>query len=134
MIVREVTAHDIPKIEALHRRSGFVFDLDTSSEGLFSRRVVSDGDRIAMAAFLKRTAEVVLVCDRDWKNPAWRAEALRQLQEICEGDCRHAGIAEVNCFLVPSIAKNFGRRLTRMGWKNYGSESWKCFSFDVRKQ
>jgi len=132
VILREYTDDDLAKIKELHRLSGFRYDLpDLSGKEFFSRRVVADTSGIGMAAFLRRTAEVFIICDPAWRNAAWRFEALRQLHTLCREDARNEGIAEANAFLPPQIAKKFARRLREFGWKSYTDEEWKCMSFEV---
>lgn len=132
MNVRQYEASDLSKIQALHRASGFRYDLpDLLGQEFFSRRVLADGDRLTMAGFLRLTAEAFLVCDPGWRTPAWRMEALRQLHTVCHRDAAEKGIAEVNAFLPPQVERQFGRRLKRMGWKFYDGEEWKCFSYKV---
>ena len=133
MNVRAYNDGDFERVRAIHRGSGFLFDLpDLSSPGVFSRHVVSDGTDIVMAAFLRRSAEAVLICQPKWRTPAWRFAALQQLHGACHEDARRAGVGEVNAFLVPEVEKLFGHRLLRMGWKRYGAEDWKCYSFEVK--
>lgn len=84
-----------------------------------------------MAAFLRRTAEVYLICDPKWRTPAWRMEALRQVHTVCHEDSRNAGIADVVAFLPPEITAKFGKRLKKMGWASYTGDEWKAYSFPI---
>ena len=130
MIVAEYTGADLERIKTLHRQSRFEYALpDLSDASVFSRHVVRDGTDIAMAAFLKLSAEAYLVCDPSWRNPAWRMEALRQLQEAGRIDAERQGIASVHAFPAKEVEKHFGRRLQRLGWKLVDSD---CYVSEVK--
>ena len=132
MEVREYTDSDLDEIKRIHGDSGLEYDFpDTPSQVFFSRRVVSDGSGIGMAAFLRLTAEAYLVANPRWRTAAWRGHALTQLHRVCHGDAVSQGVQEVNAFLAPPIVKKFGRRLERMGWKKYQDEEWRCFSYEI---
>jgi hypothetical protein len=132
LIIRQFTEHDLDWIKKVHKESGFDYELPTfSGENFFSRRVVADHQAEGMASFMKLTAEAYLICDPTWRNSAWRYEALRQLQTICNKDAQYYGVKEVHCFIPPEIEKTFGRRLKRMGWSFYMDKEWKCFSREV---
>lgn len=127
MLVRSYTEADYGKIRELHSRSKFDYDLpQPSGKVFFSRRVAGDDASIGMAAFLKLTAEAYLVCDPEWRTPAWRLEAIRQLSLQCNSDAKQAGVTEVVSFLPPQVEATFGKRLTRMGWDKC-REDWHCW-------
>ena len=132
MQVREYTDADFEQIRKLHSRSGFRYSLpDLSDPSFFSHRVVWDKSGIAMAGFLRLSAEAFLICDPSWRNAAWRDLALRQLHRTCRGDASDKGVADVNCFIPPQIEKQFGRRLRRLGWNHYKGQEWRCYSYEV---
>lgn len=129
MQVREYTDADFQRVRDMYRKSGYDYQLPSlSGQEFFSRRVVGSGDSIGMAAFLRHTAEVYLVCDHDWRTPAWRLEALRQLQLASTSDARDHGVKEIAGFVPPPIDKKFGKRLVRMGWNYFKGEEWRCYS------
>ena len=133
MIVRQFEPGDMDEVRRIHGLCGFDYALpDFSGKEFVSRRVVQDRNGIGMAAFLRLSAEAFLIADPQWKTPAWRMEALRQVQAVCTGDARHAGVAEVEAFLPPELAEKFGKRLTRMGWQK-AREGWTPFSFKVKQ-
>lgn len=117
MLVREYTDADFGRLQQLHSQSSFDYKLPTLSKDVFfSRRLVGDGKSIGMGAFLKHTAEAYLICDPDWRTPAWRMEALRQLCLVCNEDAKSQGVREVEAFLPPEVERKFGKRLSHMGW------------------
>lgn len=133
MLLREYAESDLAKISALHCASHFEFALpDLAGKSVFSRHVVSDKSGLGMAGFLQLSAEAIFVCDPHWRTPAWRLQGLKQLHQACYADAARAGVASVNAFLAPAIVKQFGRRLSRMGWNSYRNEEWRCFSHEVK--
>lgn len=132
MLVREYSDADYQQVHRLHAKGGLGYTLPPlPREEFYSRRVVEDHGAVAMAAFMRLTSEVYLIPDPSWRNPAWRMEALRQLQAVCVGDAREQGVKEICGFLPPVLVKKFGRRLTRMGWSSYKGEEWKCYGLGV---
>ena len=132
MIVREYTDADFQQIKQLHTNSGYRYPLPAlSGEEFYSRRVVQGSDGLGMAAFLRLTSEVYLISDPKWRNPAWRLEALRQLQAVSVGDARDKGVKEICGFLPPEIEKKFGHRLSRIGWTSYKGPEWHCYGLEV---
>ncbi|MBU6231681.1 hypothetical protein KGP36_03350 [Patescibacteria group bacterium] len=125
MKVREYKESDLDRLKELYHNSGFDYYLPGMNE-FFSKRVVDSPDGIAMAAFLKLNAEAYLICDPKWRNPAWRMEALRQLESVCREDAVEKGAMEAVSFIPPQLNKTFGRRLSKMGWSPCRPE-WQCY-------
>lgn len=133
MIVREYTDGDFAEIKRLHELSGFGYELPASlsGQGFVSHRVIEDEQGIAMACFLRRTAEAYLIKDPAWRTPAWRMEAFRQLHLTCVGDAKAEHVQDIVAFLPPTVTKSFGRRLDKLGWATYRQEMWKPYSYPV---
>ena len=125
MIIREYAESDLSCIQDLHKRSGFKYPFPNMDD-FFSRRVVESGDSVGMVSLLKLTAEAYLICDPEWRTPAWRMEALRQIQDVANDDAKQRGVVEAVAFIPPGIEKTFRRRLERMGW-NRNKPSWKSY-------
>src|ERR1700675_3459529 len=125
MIVREYEDADLDRIEEMHKRSGLKYPLP-SMDDLFSRRVVESDGKVGMVSLLKLTAEAYLICDPEWRTPAWRMEALRQIQDVANDDAKQRGVVEAVAFVPPGIEKTFRRRLERMGWSR-NKPSWKSY-------
>lgn len=133
MNVREYTDADFARVKEMYGRSGFDYQLPSlSGTDFFSRRVIGSGDGIGMAAFLRHTAEVYLITDPEWRTPAWRHTALRELHIASFADAREHGVKEIVGFVPPPIEKKFGSRLRRMGWNSYQGADWRCYSKEVR--
>ncbi len=122
LTTRALKLSDIPPLRALAKVSGFPYpDL---SEPLESVVVLVDGDdRPIMAVAAKRLVELYLWCS-DGLLPHEKAAGLRLLHESMIQELCSKGYNEANCFLPPTIAGKFGRRLEKtFGWvKNW--QSW----------
>lgn len=125
MIAREYDEKDLVHVLDLHKRSGLKYELP-SMDTFFSRRVVESEEGIGMVSLLKLTAEAYLICDPNWRNPAWRMSALDLVQQVANHDARRKGVVEAVAFIPPGIEKTFRRRLERMGW-NRNKPSWKSY-------
>jgi len=125
MIIREYAESDLACIKRLHERSKLKYSFPDMDD-FFSRRVVESGDSVGMVSLLKLTAEAYLICDPEWRTPAWRMEALRQIQDVANDDAKQRGVVEAVAFVPPGIEKTFRRRLERMGWSR-NKPSWKSY-------
>lgn len=130
MLVREATDNDAETIKELHGRAAFGYDLpDFSLPQFFSRRVVADQEGFGVAVYLRLTSEAYLFANAEWRTPAWRMEALRQLHLVCKEDCLKKGVTDTACWMPPQIEKRFGRRLLKLGWQK---QLWPTYSTEVR--
>ena len=77
--------------------------------------VVDDEDRPVMAVIAHRIVELYLISTE--LPPHSKLHGIRLLHESTAPVLRLKGYTEANCFLPPSLAKSFGRRLMRtFGW------------------
>lgn len=125
MIVRQYKEQDFDRIKEMHEKSGLNYSLPPM-DTFFSRRVVDSEDGVGMVSLLKLTAEAYLICDPNWRTPAWRMSALQGIDAVCNEDARQKGVLEAVAFIPPSIEKTFRRRLERMGW-NRNKPSWHSY-------
>jgi hypothetical protein len=129
VIVRQYRDEDLESIKALHEKSGLKYSLPPM-DTFFSRRVVDSEHGVGMVSLLKLTAEAYLICDPEWRNPAWRMNALQGLHAVCNEDARQKGVVEAVAFIPPSIEKTFRKRLERFGW-NRNKPSWHSYWKEV---
>lgn len=128
MKIEQYTEADLEQVKRLHAGYGFDAKLPTlSREAFFSRRVIKDGDTVRMAAFMRHAAEAFVVCDPEWRGPAWRLEALRQLTQQGNSDARDAGVKVVYAFISHNSPR-FTKRLATIGW---APEDFQCVSHEV---
>lgn len=74
------------------------------------------------AAFLRLTAEAYLLLDPRTGTPRERWQWLLGLHEAARRDAWQRGLEDVHAWLPPPIAKKFGRRLARLGWRR--DDTW----------
>ena len=126
MNIREYTGADLEALRAMHAAQGFAYDLPDVDDPLFVvRAVVEDGGRPRMAALLRLTAEAYLLADPHDGAPAERWRWLTALHEATRNAAAARGLADVQAFLPPSVARAFGRRLDRLGWRR---DPWTCYT------
>ena len=126
MNIRTYTDADFIRIMELHRQSKLNY-LMPQMNTFFSKRVVEGDGDIGAAVFMRLNAEAMLICNPEWRNPAWRMEAIRQLHTVCEEDARVVGAQEGICFVPPPLANKFGGRLIEMGWSRVSEPQFVTF-------
>lgn len=135
-------------VRAIHAAQGFDYALPDLGNPLFVTKLlladepVAKGDsppaspfvpnrspspgegnsRILGAALLRLTAEAYLFLDPRAGTPRERWQWLLALHEAARRDAWHRGLEDVHAWLPPPIAKKFGRRLERLGWRR--DDSW----------
>ncbi len=85
----------------------------------------SSSPRVVMAVLLRLTAEAYLLHDASAGTPRQRWQNLLALHEAARQDAAARGLDDVQAFLPPQVARAFGRRLARLGWR---PDPWPCFS------
>ena len=69
------------------------------------------------AALLRLTAEAYLLLDPQQGSPRQRWQALLALHSAAQHDAQQRGLEDVHAWLPPRVAKTFGRRIERLGWR-----------------
>jgi hypothetical protein len=88
-------------------------------------RTSTNSPNIVMAVLFRLTAEAYLLHDASAGTPRQRWQNLLALHEAARRDAAARGLDDVQAFLPPRIARAFGRRLARLGWRQ---DPWPCFS------
>jgi hypothetical protein len=126
MKVRPYTDADFEAVRAMHAAQGFGYALPDVSDPLFLvRSVVEEDGRPRMAAFLRLTAEAYLLADPRDGSPHERWQWLVALHEAVRQQATARGLADVQAFLPPRVARAFGRRLAALGWRR---DPWTCYT------
>jgi len=127
MLVRPYTGADLDSLRAMHAAQGFAYDLPDVDDPLFLvRAVVEDRGRPRMAALLRLTAEAYLLADPHDGTPRERWRWLQALHETTRHAAAARGLADVQAFLPPRVARAFGRRLEeKLGWRR---DPWTCYT------
>jgi len=126
MLVRAYTDADLDALRAMHAAQGFDYQLPDPNDPLFLvRAVLEDNGRPRMAAFLRLTAETYLLADPRDGAPRQRWQWLLALHEATRQSAAAHGLADVQAFLPPRVARAFGRRLEKLGWRR---DPWPCYT------
>jgi hypothetical protein len=126
MHVRAYTDADLEALRAWHAAQGFGYAFPDLSDPLFLvRTVVEDEGRPRMAALLRLTAEAYLLADPREGPPRQRWRWLLALHEAVRQEAASRGLADVQAFLPPRVARAFGRRLGSLGWRR---DPWACYT------
>ena len=126
MQVRAYTDADLESLRAMHAAQGFGYAFPDLADPLFLVRcVVEDEGRPRMAALLRLTAEAYLLADPGEGSPGQRWRWLLALHEAVRQEAAARGLADVQAFLPPRVARAFGRRLDCLGWRR---DPWTCYT------
>jgi hypothetical protein len=126
MRVRAYAEADFEIVRAMHAAQGFGYEFPDLGDPLFLlRSVVEEEGRPRMAAFLRLTAEAYLLADPREGSPRQRWRWLLALHEYTRQEAAARGLADVQAFLPPRVARAFGRRLAALGWRR---DPWTCYT------
>jgi len=136
MQIREYRESDLNALRAIHAAQGFQYPLPDLSNPLFvTKLILSDADKegeaeknavpeekIIGAALLRLTAEAYLLLDPKAGTPLERWQWLLHLHAATERDAWRRGLEDVHAWLPPPIARTFGKRIERLGWRR--DDAW----------
>ena len=126
MIIRDYDNTDRGALSAMHAAQGFAYELPDPADPLFLvRAVVEDQGRPRMAALLRLTSEAYLLADPRDGSPIERWQWLLALHDATRRAAAARGLDDVQAFLPPRVARAFGRRLARLGWRR---DPWTCYT------
>jgi hypothetical protein len=126
VILRPLEPDDQDTVECLHGESGFDFKFPSLDSPLIEAGcLILDAAGIPLAASVaKRAPEIVLAMRKD-AHATVKLQALVQIHNFMRIEMATRGYHEANCFLPPSIEKNYGRHLRRIfGWE----KSWQGYT------
>ena len=129
MEVRAYTDADFESLRVMHAAQGFGYAFPDFNDPLFLvRSVVEEDGQLRMGAFLRLTAEAYLLADPREGSPRQRWRWLLALHEAARQEAAVRGLADVQAFLPPRVARAFGRRLAALGWRQ---DPWTCYTRQV---
>lgn len=145
MRIREYTSADFDALRRMHASQGFGYPLpDLDSPMFVTKLVLEEGEdcgreeagevldgkssRVVMAVLLRLTAEAYLLHDPDAGTPRDRWRNFLALHGAAMQDAAARGLEDAQAFLPPRVARSFGRRLAKLGWR---PDPWACFSRQV---
>jgi hypothetical protein len=145
MRVREYTPADLDALRRMHAAQGFGYPLPDLDSPLFvSKLVLEDGgerpgagreeadrhspppnENVSMAVLVRLTAEIYLLHDPRAGTPRLRWRNFLALHDAARRDAAARGLDDAQAFVPPKVARAFGRRLERLGWRR---DPWPCYS------
>jgi hypothetical protein len=132
MTVRFFRPDDLSKLEQLHQAQGFEYEFPDLNDPLYFIKLVGEEDgKIVNAAVAHLTAEIFFLADNKAGDPEQRFANFKTLHEAgCEVAYRTGGLSDLHCWIPPQIARPFGRRLLKLGWKR---PLWTSFAKELGK-
>jgi|SRR6267142_6157897 len=119
MPVRQYQESDLAELRRIYSVQQFPYAFPDLRHPLFLTKIVvtGDNDRILGAALLRLTAEAYLLLDPRQGSPRQRWNSLLALHDAAQHDAQQRGLEDVHAWLPPRIARTFGRRIERLGWR-----------------
>lgn len=132
MTVRFFRQEDLPAIEQMHRAQGLEYELPDLADPLYFIKLVGEQDgKIVNAAVAHLTAEIYFLADNETGTPRQRFDNFLTLHEAgCHAAYHQGGLSDLHAWLPPQVAKPFGRRLMKLGWKR---PLWTSFAKELGK-
>lgn len=131
MLLRAMRKDDIPKIEAIYRKSEAKYDLPMlDAKNVEEALVMVDEDdepHVFLAS--EKVAELFLVMDHEFESPAFRLLAIDLLSKEMRVRLEAKGYNTVYAFLGPDIPKSYHRRLYKFGARKM---IWDCVKWIMR--
>lgn len=137
LIVRPYTDDDLEAVQQIHAKNALPLNClpacckrDRAGNPMnaplfFMRRVIDDGGRIALASFLKLTAEAFVFVDHEYADPERRWLALQKLTASTLSEAAKKGVEDVTAWLPPTLDRSFGERLIALG---FSKSPWPSYS------
>jgi hypothetical protein len=136
MIVRPYTDEDLAAIVRIHAANGLPPNclpvccrLDAAGNPIhaplfFMRKILEDDGKVALASFLKLTAEAFVFVDHEHATPERRWLALQKLTACTLSEAAKKGVEDVTAWIPPHLDRPFGERLIALGaikspWSSY---------------
>jgi hypothetical protein len=130
MLIREYNEGDLDALRRMHAAQGFGYPFPDLANPLFISKLVLEDDNgaPAMAVLLRLTAETFLLHDPRAGTPRDRWQRFLVLHEATRRNAAARGLDDAQAFVPPPVARAFGRRLQRLGWRR---DPWPCFCRNV---
>lgn len=122
-MIREYRASDEPVLRALHEAQGHDYPFPDLNHPQFVGIMVAtdENDVPVQAIAARKTVEIYMLGNPNWRTPAWRMKLLVELHGGMHRVLVGLGFTDAHCWLPPAVEKAFGRRLIRdFGWIKSG--------------
>lgn len=124
-MIREYRASDEPILRALHEAQGHEYPFPDLSQFVGILVATDENDLPVQALAARKTIEVYMLGDPNWRTPAWRLSVFQELHGAMHRFMLSLGFTDAHVWIPPKVAKAFGRRLERdFGWI---PSRWKSF-------
>jgi hypothetical protein len=132
MQIRFYRPDDLSQLERFYQAQGFAYEMPNLADPLYFIKMVGEQDgKIVNACVAHLTAELYFLADKKAGNPAQRFSNFLTLHEaFSEVAYRQGGLSDFFCWVPPQVARPFGRRLLKLGWKR---PLWPCFAKELGK-
>ncbi len=117
-MIRPIESRDLGRLKELEIGFSWEFGTDYMAGLVY----VDRDDQPVMFVGAWRLAEVHLVVDPAWKNPALRMVALQHIHDAMSAELRNLGVKRTVTWM--DGMKAFGRRLLKLGWIKSSITSW----------
>jgi hypothetical protein len=112
MTIRDIRPEDLPTLRDFHQKTGFGYSFPEFGTNFETAKVAIGRDgQIMGGVATERIVQAYL-----WlapMSPEAKLNVIRELHEATAAELKALGYNEANCFLPPTIADRFGRRLER---------------------
>lgn len=129
-MIRDFEARDISDIHRIHTQSGLPSNCfpNVNDELFFIKEVVELDRKVAIAGFLKTTAEVYILVDHNAGTPDWRWGMLQQLAAHGLSRAAAMGLDQATCWIPPE-AGWFAKRVEALGFQR---SPWPSYTANIR--
>lgn len=125
-MIRPFKIEDSAALKIMFMKQAFDYSLpDFTDPGFVSKTVLEKDGKVSMAILARLTTEAYFLIDPEVGTPQEKWEAFKELHEASRLDCYARGLDDIYCWVPPEIAKPFGRRLFRLGWRH---NLWPAFN------
>ena len=116
-MIREYKPSDEPILRTLHEAQGHGYPFPDLSKFVGILVATDENDIPVQALAARKTIEVYMLGDPNWRTPAWRLSVFQELHEKMHWLMFSLGFTDANVWLPPKVSRAFGRRLERdFGW------------------
>lgn len=124
-MIRDYKPSDEMVLRALHAAQGHSYPFPDINSFVGVLVATDENDVPVMAVAARKTVEIYMLGDPNWRTPAWRMRMFSDLHNAMHAAIKALGFTDSHCWLPPSVEKAFGRRLERdFGWIKEKWNSW----------
>ena len=118
MKIREFSPADLAQLEKLLKTQPFyTTPQNFESPEYISRFAAENGTGKGVAfGFCRTIGEALLCIDREWGNPGWRWEAIKEVHNAAVRDAVAKGMTRAVTWVPRELGERWGERLESLGW------------------